>query len=58
MFDYLKNEYSFKIYSLKDYVKYFTHDICKKFDKTNNIRLTDIKDFLDATTKDKYRKYF
>lgn len=30
----------------------------KIFDKTNNVKLSDIKDFLNVTTKDKYKKYF
>ena len=58
MSDYLKHKYGFKVYSLGDYVKYFTHDIAKIFVQTDNVGLPDIKDFFDVNTKDKYRKYF
>jgi len=58
MSDYLNKKYGFKIYSLGNYVKYFTHDICKVFNKTDNIPIPDIEDFFNLQSKDKYRKYF
>lgn len=58
MSDYLNKKYGFKIYSLGNYVKYFTHDICKIFNKTDNIPIPNIEDFFDINSKDKYRKYF
>lgn len=58
MSEYLNKNYGFKIYSLGNYVKYFTHDICKIFNKTDNTPIPNLNDFFKIDTKDEYRKYF
>ena len=58
MSEYLNQKYGFSVYSLGNYVKYFTHDICKIFNKTDNVNIPDLEEFFDINSKNKYRKYF
>lgn len=58
MSEYLNRKYGFKVYSLGNYVKYFTHDICKIFNKTDNVDTPNLEEFFDINSKNKYRKYF
>lgn len=58
MSEYLNQKYGFSVYSLGNYVKYFTHDICKIFNKTDNVDIPDLDEFFDVNSKNKYRKYF
>lgn len=58
MSEYLNQKYGFSVYSLGNYVKYFTHDICKIFNKTDNVDIPDLEEFFDVNSKNKYRKYF
>ena len=56
MSEYLNQKYGFSVYSLGNYVKYFTHDICKIFNKTDNVNIPDLEEFFDINSKN--RKYF
>lgn len=58
MSKYLQQNYGFNVYSLGDNVKYFVHDVCKIFNKIDNINIPNLEDFFNTSSKDKYRKYF